>query len=72
MTTTKTPQLTVSSLIQYLTTFQAKHGDLPLILIDADTGYPFLLKEKHFDIPDFIKTPCLAIEVDYGDELLPT
>ena len=36
-------QLTISSLIAELTKVQAEHGDLPVVVRDADTTQPFKL-----------------------------
>ena len=60
----KEPQLVISSLIELLRGKLNQHGDLPVIVVDADTGWRFLLKSSHF----FTESNCLEIGIDYCDE----
>ena len=66
----KHPQLTISTLRQELARLQHEHGDLPVVLNDADTGWVFLLKAIHLDVEkaDNAHGKKLAIMADYGDE----
>ena len=62
-------QLTISSLITELTKIQAEHGDLPMVLVDADTGWPFKLGAKHLNVDRrryFQK--ILEFAADYRDD----
>lgn len=63
-------QLTISTLRQELARLQHEHGDLPVVLNDADTGSAFVLKASHIDVEkaDNAHGKALAISVDYGDE----
>ena len=66
----KQQQLTISTLRQELARLQHEHGDLPVVLDDADTGWMFVLKASHLTVekagnPHGKK---LAIAVDYGDD----
>jgi hypothetical protein len=56
-------RLTISTLIQLLTRLQAEHGDLPVIIRDADTGYLIKVSEDCV----CIKKERLRIAVDYID-----
>jgi len=57
-------QLTISSLIAELTKIQEAHGNLPVIVVDADTGWRFILQAKHLEV----NNSTLDIGVDYSDE----
>ena len=57
-------QLTISTFIELLQNKLAKHGDLPVFLIDAETGWRFLLKPIHVTED----TDALEISVQYSDE----
>lgn len=68
----KQQQLTISTLRQELTRLQHDHGDLPVVLNDADTGWFFLLKAKHLVVEsddNAAHGKKLIITVDYGDEM---
>ncbi len=62
-------QLTISSLIAELTKTQAEHGDLPVVILDADTSWPFKLKAEHIFVNDlrYLRN-VLEIAIEYTDE----
>lgn len=57
-------QLTISQLRAELERIQAEHGDLPVVLDDADTNWLFRLKAGHLDVRD----GRLCIGCRYSDE----
>ena len=66
----KQQQLTTSTLQQELVRLQNEHGDLPVVLDDADTGWMFVLKASHLTVekagnPHGKK---LTISVNYSDD----
>lgn len=63
------PQLTISALRQELVRLQHEHGDLPVVVEDADTGHRYLLKAGHLDVfSENAYGKRLVINVDFGDE----
>ncbi len=62
-------QLTIHSLIAELTKIQAEHGDLPVVLVDANTGWPFKLDAEHLAVnEDSYFRKILEIEIRYADD----
>ena len=66
----KHQQLTISTMRKELARLQHEHGDLPVVLNDADTEWTFLLKAFHLDVEkaDNPHGKKLAISVKYGDD----
>lgn len=62
-------QLTISTLRQALARLQCEHGDLPVMLNDADTEWSFRLKAEHLKVQPTSTGRALAIGVEYGNEL---
>lgn len=62
-------QLTISSLVSELTKLHTEHGDLPLVIVDADTSWPFKLKAKHIDVDTsrYLRK-VVTFEICYRDE----
>lgn len=54
----------ISELVAQLTEFMREHGDRPIYLEDADTGWTWKGKPSHFYMDD----DGLHISGDYGDE----
>lgn len=57
-------QLTISTMIAELHEALRNYGDLPVVLIDADTGWIFKLKAHHLTVG---QGSNLSIEVDYSN-----
>ena len=55
----------LSELIAQLKTALDEHGDMPVLLVDADTGWHWVGKPAHFNVYD----GCLEIRGNYGDEI---
>lgn len=63
-------QLTISSLIAELTKVQAEHGDLPVVILDADTSWPFKLKAGHLLVNDLrYRRNVLELAIEYQDDV---
>lgn len=64
-------QLTLKTLEEELKRLRETHGDMPVILDDADTGWRFKLQAKHLEIENANHSghKRLVISVPYSDEL---
>jgi hypothetical protein len=66
-------QLGVSALIELLEMIRERHGDLPIVLRDADTCWTFRLTADHLALgqphPAEGARPRLEIGADYASEL---
>ena len=58
-------QLKISDLRKLLEKIEAKNGDLPCVLEDADTEWRWIMKLRHITV----ENGRLRISGDYGDEL---
>lgn len=54
-----------------LAAIEAKHGDIDVVLSDADTGWYWLLVPAHLMMDQVNGRPRLVIGGDYGNELAP-
>lgn len=65
-------QIVISSLIELLQGIQQRHGDLPVVLRDADTCWTFRMSAEHIAIGlsrvNGTPTPRLEIGADYSSE----
>lgn len=65
--------LTLKTLEAELKRLRETHGDMPVILDDADTGWRFKLEAKHLEIEnaDHSGRKRLVINVPYNDDCEP-
>ncbi len=63
-------QLTISSLIAELLPLADKYGDLPVVILDADTSWPFKMGAKHLLVNDlrYLRN-VLEITIEYEDDV---
>lgn len=64
-------QLTIISLCALLERIQRDHGDLPVVIDDADTNWHFLLRAGHLQVVDSKNAfgKKLTIGCQYADEV---
>jgi hypothetical protein len=55
--------ITISELLAHLAAIREQHGDLPVVLVDADTGWKWVGELKQFKATDL----ALFVVGDYGD-----
>jgi hypothetical protein len=66
----KENHLTISKICELLNQLKNEHGDIPVVIYDADTWWGFPLKEEHFSIRNSreLESKILQIAIEYGDE----
>lgn len=58
----------ISELEKLLVSLREAEGDVEVAIRDADTGWIFILKEKHLCVSENSKIKMLEISHDYSDD----